>query len=309
MGRYRVGEKGERMIKVVSWNIDKRVAPWRELVRMAKCENVDLALLQEAGCPPGDLVHLVEYEDAVFWNRQLYDRWPLVVRLSDRISVEHYRQTPPISDLEDNDIGVSGIGTIAAARVIPVDRKGEAFVAISIYGRWLKPHPSTNSPWIYADASAHRIVSDLSAFIGHKDPASHTILAAGDLNILKGYGENCSAYWAGRYETVFTRMKALGLKFIGPQHPNGRQADPWPNELPKDSKNVPTYFPAGQRPATASRQLDYAFASRGFHERVSVRAMNGINEWGPSDHCRLIIEVETGAESGASPRATSKRWL
>ena len=24
----------------------------------------------------------------MFWNRQLYDRWPLVVKLSDRITVE-----------------------------------------------------------------------------------------------------------------------------------------------------------------------------------------------------------------------------
>ena len=281
------------MIKVVSWNIGKRVKPWRELVRMAEMDDVDLALLQEAVSPPGDLVHLVEDVDAVFGNRQLYDRWPLVVKLSDRINVEHYCQAPPISELGDNDIGVSGIGTIAAAKVKPVDSKGEAFVAISIYGRWLKPHPSTGTNWSvgYSDASAHRIISDLSAFIGHEDPATHRILAAGDLNILYGYGEHGSAYWAGRYENVFTRMKALGLSFIGPQAPNGRQVCPWPKDLPNDSKNVPTYHSSRETPATASRQLDYAFASRGFHERVSVRAMNGINEWGPSDHCRLLITV------------------
>lgn len=40
------------MIKVVSWNIDKQMQPWRELVRVAKDE-ADLALLQEAGGPPG----------------------------------------------------------------------------------------------------------------------------------------------------------------------------------------------------------------------------------------------------------------
>ena len=48
----------------------------------------------------------------------------------------------------------------------------------------------------------------------------------------------------------------------------------------------------GTKPATAVNQLDYAFASRGFHEQVSVRAMNAIEEWGPSDHCRLMIEVK-----------------
>ena len=39
------------------------------------------------------------------------------------------------------------------------------------------------------------------------------------------------------------------------------------------------------------RQFDYAIASRGFHERVTVRALNHADEWGPSDHCRLMIEV------------------
>ena len=33
---------------------------------------------------------------------------------------------------------------------------------------------------------AHRIMSDLSAFIGHRDPATHRILAAGDLNLCYG---------------------------------------------------------------------------------------------------------------------------
>ena len=98
-------------IRVVSWNISKLEKPWRDLVRMARDGDADLALLQEAGSPPGDLVDLVEYADGVFWNRQLYDRWPLVVKLSDHIRVESYRQVPPISDLAEDAIGVSGIGT------------------------------------------------------------------------------------------------------------------------------------------------------------------------------------------------------
>ena len=113
--------------------------------------------------------------------------------------------------------------------------------------------------WIYSDASAHRIISDLSTFIGRQ--AGHRILAAGDLNILHEYGEHGSEYWAGRYGSVFDRMEALGLPFIGPQHPNGRQADPWPDELPRESKNVPTYH-WDKDPATATRQLDFVFASR-----------------------------------------------
>ena len=58
-----------------------------------------------------------------------------------------------------------------------------------------------------------------------------------------------------------------------------------------DTANVPTYRMPGRSPDAASTQLDYAFASRGFHETVKVRAMNSVEEWGASDHCRLRIEV------------------
>ena len=48
------------MIRVVSWNIGKREAPWRELARMASDGDADLALVQEAGSPPGDLVDRID---------------------------------------------------------------------------------------------------------------------------------------------------------------------------------------------------------------------------------------------------------
>ena len=51
------------MVKVVSWNIGKREKPWRELVQMASDGAADVALLQEAGSPPGDVVDRIEYVD------------------------------------------------------------------------------------------------------------------------------------------------------------------------------------------------------------------------------------------------------
>ena len=247
------------MIKVVSWNIGKREKPWRQLVQMAREGDADLALLQEAGSPPGDLVDWIEYVDEVFWNRQLYDRWPLVVKLSDRITVEPYRQVPPTSDLGEDMIGVSGIGTIAAGRVIPRDNEQEAFVAVSMYARWLRPHPSTKSSWGvgYSDASAHRIISDLSAFIGHSDPTKHRILAAGDLNMFYGaIGSRLSL--PKRDRTVWDRMQALGLEFLGPQAPHGRRAGTVSDDVSPDTRNVPTYYHPGSGPETAVNQLDYA---------------------------------------------------
>jgi hypothetical protein len=59
-----------------------------------------------------------------------------------------------------------------------------------------------------------------------------------------GYGDYGNPYWQKRYETVFSRMEAIGLKFVGPQFPDGGiQAIPYPNELPVSSKNVPTFRP------------------------------------------------------------------
>ena len=118
-----------------------------------------------------------------------------------------------------------------------------------MYAVWETPHGCTRSQWIFADGSVHRIV------------------AAGDLNIYRGYGERGSGYWAGRCETVFAGMAALGLPFVGPQLPNGRPAHPRQPELPEGCINVPTYYTSHQAPATASHQLDFVFASSGLADR------------------------------------------
>jgi len=298
---------------VVCWNIDKQSEPWRELVAMG----ADVALLQEAGDMPEDIAERRDvgpgckfdtgpdgHWDAHTWNSRwhdhrashrfdlLYDRWAKVVKLSNRVDAQWYRQVSPIGWLLDDEIAVSGIGTIAAARIRPA--KSEPFVAISMYARWLSPHPSTDSTWSvgYSDASAHRILSDLSTFIGNTDPATHRILAAGDLNMVYGELDKYAQNHASRTQTVLDRMDALGFEFLGPQAPEGgRRAGTTPRDLPADTDNVPTYHTNRQTPQTAANQLDYVFASRGFHNQITVHAMNSPAEWGPSDHCRIIIEI------------------
>ena len=224
------------------------------------------------------------------------EHWPLVVRLSDRVEIESFRQVPPISELGESDIAVSGIGTIAAARVRsrggPAD---DAFIAVSMYARYMKPHPSTGTSWGVgaSDVSVHRILSDISAFIGHEDPSRHRILAAGDLNMIYGATGHTLAL-PEREKAAWDRMATLGLEFLGPQAPHGWQPSAPQPDVPPDTKNVPTWVWSGHKPEQANRQFDYAIASRGFHERVKVRALNRADEWGPSDHCRLLIEVDTG---------------
>ena len=287
---------------VVSWNIARRAEPWRELVEMG----ADVALLQEAGMPPADVAGRVdtgpkEHWDSHVWNSEwwkgrgwpnLYDRWAKVVKLSDRVDVKWFTQVSPISAPAEDEIAVSGIGTIAAAHVTPKDGTAP-FIAVSMYAKWARPHKSVPTTWSvgYSDASSHRILSDLSAFIGHTDPSTHRILAAGDLNMIYGATDDHPLALPARERNVTDRMEALGLEFLGPQHPNGRPAKPTPKGLPPDTRNVPTFCPPGQHLSEIQHQLDYAIASRGFHESVKVSAMNSVEEWGASDHCRLLIEV------------------
>ena len=115
-------------------------------------------------------------------------------------------------ELGPGDIGVSSIGTVAAANVVPGNRPpDESFIVVSLYARWMMPHPIAGSPWSVgaSDVSAHRIISNLSAFIGHVDPSKHRILAAGDLNTI--YGANAgSLSLVDRERTVWARMGNRG---------------------------------------------------------------------------------------------------
>ena len=122
----------------------------------------------------------------------------------------------PIEDAQDGDLTVSRAGTLDAVIVTPPT--GKAFVVVSMYALWEKPHPATgSSSWIYADAAVHRLISDISVFVGQQ--SGHRILAAGDLNILHGYGDHKSGYWASRYATVFRQNARPGAVLRGPASP------------------------------------------------------------------------------------------
>ena len=347
------------MIKVIDWNIARRRKPLDQLKEM----EADIALLQEVG--PGMAVNLpagMETGSRAHWDshvwtedKNLCDRWPLVVKMSDRVDVEWFEQVGPKSDPGENEIAVSGIGLIAAAKVTPKNpNDGEPFIAVSMYASW---NPETGSAH-----SGRSITSDLSALVIRTDLTSHCILAAGDLNDWYGsgaykdvqandpiytrtdrfgytyhiYGENdlytvvvhrpngdafyirrkvWKTLWGARNwidsqihkwadfrqkitsgeiqiePSIWERMGEIGLEFMGPQYPHGRKAYPVPDFMPSDTRNVVTFRRPGEALADVDQQLDYVFASRGFHESITVRALNSVEEWGASDHCRLLIEV------------------
>lgn len=273
------------MMKIISWNIAKRKKAWRSLLE----SDADFALLQEANRPPNDVAKSVE-TDPQSWETggKLNRPWrAALVNLSKSYHIQ-WLEPKPLEEASSNDFAVTRLGTIAAGIVKPPSE--DPIILLSLYGIWESQHPVCNGSRIYADASVHHLISDISTFIRRE--GDHRIIAAGDLNILYGYGEKGSSYWASRYATVFDRMEALGLHLAGPQAPQGgRQAEPWPKELPKSSKNVPTYHTTRQSPETATRQLDFVFASKSLIDDVSVEAINDPSEWGPSDHCRVEIEI------------------
>lgn len=210
-------------------------------------------------------------------------RWrTAIANLSDLTTLQP-RPTVGIAQATRSDWVVSVDGTITAADVV-IDGRVVVTVA-SVYAAW-EMSPAGRG---YADASAHRILSDLSMLMGS---SHHRLIVAGDWNILRGYGEDGNRYWKARYESVFDRADALGLRFVGPRAPDGRRADPWPTELPRESLCVPTFHHNRQRPATATRQLDFVFASKTIADHVHVRALNDPDDWGPSDHCRLVIDFD-----------------
>jgi endonuclease/exonuclease/phosphatase family metal-dependent hydrolase len=274
-------------IRIISWNTCHQSEAWHMLANLS----ADVCLLQEAIEPSEETKSKIEIDPAPWNTEGLQSNWrTAIARLSDRVRMFPF--TPAhIGTYESGKVVVSRLGTLSIAD-IEVVSTGEKITFASMYSGWEWPNEGTEKSWIFADASAHRLVSDLSALF-HRQ-RGYKIIAAGDLNILYGYGEDGSAYWKRRYETIFSRMKAIGMNFVGPQAPNGgSQALPWPLELPKESQNVVTRRTNKNRPETGTRQLDFVFATDTLVNRVEVRALNSEDEWGLSDHCMIEINLSS----------------
>ena len=273
------------MLCIWSWNVNG-LDLWDRLV----AEDVDIALLQEARLPTQAWQRPVVPDPTqgwrtAGWREGAWSRRTAVVQVTDAASIGPVPLTS-VGERAAGAIPVSRPGTLAAAAVTVGD---EVITLVSMYAGW--ESPADGRALIYADAAAHRLLSDLAAIV--PTPRAHRVIATGDLNILNRYGEHGHPYWAGRYATVFDRAEAMGLRFVGPQAPHGRQASPRPPELPEDSRDVPTYHTRAQGMG-ATRQLDFVFASEPLADRIAVRALNTTEaEWGPSDHCRIVIELAT----------------
>lgn len=271
-------------MRIVSWNIAHRPDLWSSVWDL----KADVALLQEATEPTVHRDRVLPKSTAKWSTLGMRDRaWrTAVVSLKDDVSLSEHALFG-VHEESESGLLVSRPGTLTVADMMV---GGEPVLRLaSMYGVW-ETTPGGEDRYIWADAAVHRLLSDLSQLVTGRS-SDVPLVAAGDLNILFGYGEEGNDYWARRYQTVFDRAEAMGLELVGPRAPFGRQADPWPRELPAGSLNVPTFHTSRQTPATATRQLDYVFVSSRIADRVQVRALNEPDQWGPSDHCQVLIEI------------------
>ena len=152
----------EEMLKLISWNINGRVRPWDELLD----SDSDVALLQEARRPRGSVAELVETGPQPWMTSWESRPWrTAVVRLSDRVDVE-WLESKPIEGAANGRFVHSLSGTIAAAVITPAE--GDPILAISMYA----PRERTyrNKRWMYADASAHRLIFRHPSFPWRRQP-------------------------------------------------------------------------------------------------------------------------------------------
>lgn len=276
-------------LRLLSWNMGcggpGPRANWQNVRDEA---GVDIALLQEAPEPFGHDDLDVVPRLGSFWMLGGRSRArTCIARLSDRVRVEEI-PARPLGSAGTNELAVSYPGSLTAA-VVTVLESDEQFVVVSAYAPWESPLGWTHP--IYSDASMHRLLSDLSPLLC--TPRKPVILA-GDFNsVLDSRDDSAGADWTGRNASVFRRLGELGLSLAGPQAPLGRQATPRPPDLPEGTKNVPTFRTTA---GNVVNQLDYAYVTRELHGRVEVAARNEEHDWGPSDHCRLTLEVTAPKE-------------
>ena len=271
-------------IRLLCWNMGAggpgQRASWNDVHEQ---EDVDAALLQEAPNPwhRADDVDIVPSPGSK-WGIGSNRAQTAVARLSDRVAMSAVMMQP-LGMNGPLQLGISRPGTLTVAKLTILDTSEEILLA-SVYAQW--EGPSSGGPGIFSDASMHRILSDLSPLLSWRDLP---IIVAGDFNnVLGANDDSYGAKWTARSDGVFSRMGDLGLRLAGPQAPNGNLADPRPAVLPADTRNVPTFVTSrGNR----TSQLDYCFVSDDLVDRFSVVALNEIENWGPSDHCRVMIDI------------------
>src|SRR5262245_44728446 len=145
-------------MKIISWNTRHHKEMWQKVASL----DADVALLQEACEPPAGLGARLDI-DSEPWctDGAARRRWRTsIVGLRAGLVIERVRARG-LGEAVPGELGVSRLGTLAAARV-KNPSASEWITLVSMYAPWETVHPSAGGDWIFADASAHRVISDIS---------------------------------------------------------------------------------------------------------------------------------------------------
>ena len=240
-------------MKIVSWNMQNKRDSWRFLVD--RHQDDDFAFVQEA-CTPTMYVR----KNAAHWDIP-YERWQVrpkrykqeVLRIAG--GWKFYRL--------DRDL-IGGLGVKGRKLLAPRVRAAAVARRPGLLDTCLVSVISgpRSSLWLADTIIAVRRTLRKARF----DPQM-ALVVAGDLTTD-----------IERTPETFRTMGEIGLHRVGPEEPNYIQKS------------------LRETPETAHRRLNHVFVSESLRDRVAVAALNDPNEdsdafWGPSDHCRISIEV------------------
>ncbi|MDE2744505.1 MAG: hypothetical protein OXI41_00795 [Chloroflexota bacterium] len=254
-------------MRIVAWNMQNKRQSWRFLVN--RHQDFDFAFVGEACVPPLDAKRVA---DTAKWNIP-YETWELQPgeqRKQYRQEVLGIRAGWSIERLDRHEV------VEAASPSLPPKHD-------RIFRRWHRVAVVSKADeqcCLVCVVSGHGQVQSLPLLIGGvrtalekqgHDPAMPTIVA-GDLTTNEHYSPE-----------MFARMSEIGLPWAGPSGAN------YIHVVGRNRHQRET-------PESAHRRLNHVFVSAELADRVIVTALNDPCEdsdayWGPSDHCRILIDV------------------
>lgn len=271
-------------MRLLSWNMNRRASNWNVLVDLMLKHDVTAAMLQEAVAPPNSL----ESELQAFGDPSLgTEPWQMPIPSGTRrpfASALAARRETPVTVYEPKPLAAAAYGQPAISHpgqwvAASIGEPDTSVWLISLYGMW---DSMSDSGDIFAEPSLHRAVSDLTPLLQEKQ--ARRVVLAGDLNIWRGYGPK---KWARRYRTVFDRIEAYQLGFVGPKRTPGAALPNCPCKKPALCEHVQTYR-YQRRADSTPYQNDYMFA-RG----VQVLECIALNDyWEHSDHCPILLDID-----------------
>lgn len=248
------------VLKVVSWNVNRRPTAWKLLGDL----DADVALLQEAnrsGMPESQIV--VAAPPTLDWK---------MLNGSGAYGTAILLMNPNLCPGTVPEVLASHPGQFGVIH-LPVGDHG--LYIISVYAFFRDK---------YADTSMHRAISDLTPLLESKA----AVLMAGDINTFRDYTLGGTKAELRRYQLVFERLSALGMECLGPFSDSGPLAGcPCRDEL--NCRHVKTYRHYN-RTDGKPLQLDFAFGNKALRKRfVSCKAVDDEKYWAVSDHAPVEV--------------------